>query len=419
MSTMHSRSTAEAVAFPKPKRGLGGWIEENILLGQSLPEYLKSLVTPFNGVASVILLVGAYAAIMRFTQGLGATTNLSNQYPWGLWIGFDVLSGVALAAGGYTLATTVYILRLKEFQPIVRPAILTGFLGYFFVVVGLLFDLGRPWRLPYPMFVSYGVSSVMFLVAWHVALYLSCQFVEFSPAVFEWLGWKRFRKWAVRVTLGATIFGVMLSTLHQSALGAMFLLAPGKVHPLWYSPLIPIFFFVSSIFAGLSMVIVECSLSHRFFHKICDPQNAPRLDSLVLGLGKAAAVVMFTYFGLKMIGVMHQDAWGYLATPMGNWFLVEVLGFVLAPCFAYVYAARIRSAKLVRLTAAWTVLGIVVNRINVSMVAFNWQLPERYFPAWSEVAVTLAIVTAAVLTYRWIVNRLPVLRPHPEFGYEE
>ena len=143
------------------------------------------------------------------------------------------------------------------------------------------------------------------------------------------------------------------------------------------------------------------------------------MDRLVLGLAKAAAVVMFTYFGIKVIGVMHQDAWGYLGTPLGLWFMVEMGGFVLLPCALYLYASAKRSARIARWTALWTVLGIVVNRVNVSMVAFNWQETERYFPRWTEFAVTLAIVTALVLTYRWVVNRMPVLRPHPEFGAEE
>ncbi len=394
------------------------WVEEKLFMGQSFPEYLRSLVTPFNAVAGAIVLIGLALSVERFTQGLGATTNLSDSYPWGLWIGFDVMTGVALAAGGYTLATTVYIFRLKEYKPIVRPAILTGFLGYFFVVVGLCFDLGRPWRLLYPYVVSMGVTSIMFLVAWHVGLYLTCQFVEFSPAVFEWLGWGRFRKWAVRVALGATIFGVMLSTLHQSALGALFLLAPGKIHPLWYSPLIPLFFFVSSIFAGLSMVIVESMISHKVFSDQVDGEHQARLGRLTIGLGKAASVVMFTYFGIKLIGVMHADAWGYLATPMGLWFLVEMLGFVLLPCFLFARGAIIGSVRLIRATAVIAVLGIILNRVNVSMVAFNWQMPERYFPRWSEFAITLAIVTLFILTFRWIVNRMPVLYEHPDFPSE-
>jgi Ni/Fe-hydrogenase subunit HybB-like protein len=161
-------------------------------MGQSLGAYLKSIVTPFNLVAAVILGAGIVLAVQRFSQGLAATTNLSNTNPWGIWIGFDVMSGVALAAGGYVIASAVYVFGLKDYQSIVRPAILTGFLGYLFVVVGLLFDLGRPWRLPFPVFVTVGgVASVMFLVAWHVFLYLTCQFVEFSPAVFNgWVGKK-------------------------------------------------------------------------------------------------------------------------------------------------------------------------------------------------------------------------------------
>ncbi len=395
------------------------WVEEKLFMGRTLPEYLASLVTPFNAVAGAIVLVGLAVAVQRFTLGLAATTNLNDTNPWGLWIGFDVLCGVALAAGGYTMATTVYVFGLKEYQPIVRPAVLTGFLGYFFVVVGLCFDLGRPWRLPFPYLGYFGVTSIMFLVAWHVGLYLACQFVEFSPAVFEWLGWRRVRQWAVRLTLGATIFGVMLSTLHQSALGGLFLLAPGKLHPLWYSPLLPVFFFVSSIFAGISMVIVESTLSHQAFKdQLGGNEHQARLDRLTFGLGKAAAVVMFTYFGIKLIGLMHADGFAMLGTPLGQWFLVELVGFVLGPCLLFSWGYLHRRLGVIRLAAALAVIGVILNRLDVSIIAFNWQEADRYVPRWSEVAVTLAIVTVGVLTYRWIVNRMPVLREDPEFGSE-
>ena len=406
------------IEYFEPGNGLRSWVREKLLLGQGLMEYLRSLVTPFNAIALIVLLVGIPVAVVRFTQGLAATTNLSDTNPWGLWIGVDVLSGVALAAGGYVIATAVHVFGLKEYKTIVRPAVLTGLLGYFFVVVGLLFDLGRPWRLPYPMLVSFGVTSVMFLVAWHVLLYLTCQFVEFCPAVFEWLGWKRVRKWAVRLTVGATVLGVMLSTLHQSALGALFLLTPGKLHPLWYSPLIPLFFFVSSIFAGISMVIVESMISHRVFNGDAGPEHNARLNNITLGLGKAASLVLFPYFWLKVIGVMHNDSWGLLSTPLGNWFLVEMLGFVLLPCLLYLWGAQTRNVNLVRFTAVLTVIGIIVNRVNVSIIAFNWNAAERYVPRWTEVVITITIITIAILTFRWIVNRMPVLREHPAFKGE-
>lgn len=396
----------------------GTWLTKQLFMGQSPGEYARGLITPFNLIALIILCIGIPLAWIRFTEGLASTTNLTDNYPWGLWIGFDVLCGVALAAGGYVLASAVYLFGLKDYRPLVRPAILTGFLGYFFVVVGLCFDLGRPWRLPYPMFVSFGVTSVMFLVGWHVALYLTVQFVEFCPTVFEWLGANKLRKWVMKLTIGATIFGVILSTLHQSALGALFLLAPGKVHPLWYSQFIPVFFFISSIAAGLSMVIVESMLSHRIFRTQVAGHDASHIDRLVLGLGKAAAVVLFSYFCLKWIGVAHGQHWGLLLTPYGYWFLLEVLGFVLLPCLLFGYAVRKQSAALVRFASVLSVLGIVLNRLNVSVITFQWDMPDRYFPRWTEFAVTITIIMLGLLTFRWMVNRMPVLRDHPAYATE-
>ncbi len=395
------------------------WIRSQVFLGMSWREYWRSLQTPFNYIATAILAVGLPITWLRFTRGLEAVTNLTNDNPWGLWIGFDVLCGVALAAGGYCLASAVHIFGLKQYYPIVRPAILTGFLGYFFVVVGLCFDLGRPWRLPYPMFVSYGVTSVMFLVGWHVALYLAVQFLEFCPTIFEWLGWEKVRTWVVKLTIGATVFGVILSTLHQSALGAMFLLAPAKLHPLWYSAFIPVLFFISSMAAGLSMVIFESTLSHRFFGHQISREDHANSDKLTIGLGRAASIVLFTYFCLKWIALAHGNHWDLLATNYGRLFLLEVVGFVLLPLMLLVRGVRNRHAGLIRLAAVWTILGIIFNRLNVSIFAFNWQLSDRYIPHWMEFAVTITIVTAGLLTFRWIVNRMPVLYVHPQYPKSE
>ncbi len=392
--------------------------KQKLFLGLGFRDYLKAQITPFNIIAAIILAVGIPVTWLRFTQGLAATTNLTDTYPWGLWIGVDVLCGVALAAGGFTLGSAVYLFGMKEYHPIVRPAVLTGFLGYFFVVIGLAFDLGRPWRLPYPMFVSYGVTSVMFLVGWHVALYLSCQFVEFCPAVLEWLGWKRWRKFAVSLTIGATIFGVILSTLHQSALGALFLLTPSKLHPLWYTPYLPVFFLHSAIIGGMTMVIFESMLSHKFFSKQINHHDHQNFDKLTLGLGKAAAVALFGYFGLKITGLAYGRHYDLVFTPLGYWWLLEVFGFVLGPCLLFVWAFRRRSPNWTRVAAIWTVLGIILNRVNISMIAFNWKEPERYVPKWSEFVVTIMIITVGIITFRWIVNRMPILWEHPEYESE-
>jgi Ni/Fe-hydrogenase subunit HybB-like protein len=375
------------------------------------------LLTPFNVVAGLILAVGIPVMVIRFTMGLGACTNLSDNTAWGLWIGFDVLVGVALAAGGYVTSCAVYIFGMKAYHPIVRPAVLTGFLGYALVAVGLLFDIGRPWRLPYPFVMSQGWTSVMFEVAACVGLYLTVLFLEFLPMPFEWLRWKKLRKFFIELTIPLTILGVILSTLHQSSLGALFTITPGKLHPLWYTPYLGILFFVSSVAAGLSMVIFESGISHRVFSSRLDPDHPVDHDALTLGLTKAAALVLFTYFGMKVMALAHGNHWDLLNTPYGAWYLVEVIGFVLLPCILYARAYRGKDPRLARFTAAWTAAGIVLNRLNVSIIAFNWQLPldERYIPSWMEIAVTVSLVTLGVLAFRWTAERMPVMAEHPDY----
>jgi Ni/Fe-hydrogenase subunit HybB-like protein len=391
------------------------WFQERFLLGLSPLDYLKSLLRPVDLVFGLILAIGYPIIIYRFVYGLGAATNLSQTTPWGLWIGLDMLSGIALAAGGYTIATTVHVFGMKQYHPIVRPAILTGFLGYLFAVIGLVADLGRPWNLWVPMIASYGTTSVMFEVAWCVALYSTVLFLEFSPSLLEWLGLDKWRARVVKLTLGLTVLGMLLSTLHQSSLGALFLMAPTKLHPLWYSTYVPVFFFVSSLCAGIAMVIVESGLSHRLFAHRVDHSSHMDLDALTLGLAKAGAVVLFAYFFLKLQGLADGGHWALLNTPYGYWFLFEVLGFVLLPSLLFAYGARSGRVRLVRGVAAWTVLGVVVNRLNVAIIAMNWNVPERYFPSGMEIMTSITIIATGVLVFRFIVNRMPVLAELPEY----
>jgi Ni/Fe-hydrogenase subunit HybB-like protein len=256
---------------------------------------------------------------------------------------------------------------------------------------------------------------VMFEVAWCVCLYLTVLAFEFMPPVFEWLDWPRARRIALKMTVALTVLGLMLSTLHQSSLGALFLIAKDKIHPLWYSSSIPLFFFVSSIIAGLSMVIVESALSHRAFRDQHNPAKPVDLDGITLGLGRGAAVVLFSYFFLKLQGFLDGGRWDLLNTRYGYWFLFEMLGFILVPSLLYAWATHYRKVGVVRATAAWTVLGIVVSRINLSIVAMNWSRPVAYVPSWMEILVSLTIITMGILTFRWIVNRMPVLREDPAY----
>jgi Ni/Fe-hydrogenase subunit HybB-like protein len=369
----------------------------------------KKVFTPFNLISGLIIVVGLVLIGLRLFKGLGAVTNLSQTTPWGLWIGFDVMCGVALAAGGYTIAATVHLFGLKNWEPLVRPAILTGLLGYILVVVGLVLDLGQPWRMPFIMLFPRGVTSVLFEVGMCVAAYLTVQVLEFVPAFWEWLGWDKVRRFWSRLTVWLAILGVVLSTLHQSSLGSLFLIAPTKLHPLWYSMYLPLFFFISSIVAGLSMVIVESALSHRLFAYRLSSSSHFDLDELTLGLGKAAAAVLYVYFFLKLIGLADGNHWDLLNTPYGHLYLLEIIGFVAVPCALYVFGVRTRNVKAVRIAGAWTVIGIIFNRFNVSMIAMNWQISPHYRPSWMEVTVSLALVTMGVWVFRWLVNRLPVM----------
>ena len=377
------------------------------------------ILTPFNIISAVIIGVAAVLLFFRFTQGLGSVTNLSQDFPWGLWIGFDVITGVAFAGGAYVITFLVYILNIKKYHPIARVTVLNGFLAYVFYAGALLLDLGRPWNVINPIIGnSFGVSSVMFLVAWHFMLYMMAEFIEFSPALAEWLGLKKARKILHSLTLGAVIFGITLSTLHQSGLGALFLMAKDKIHPLWYTEFIPILFFISSIFAGLSMVIFEGSISNKVFKDKISEEHHKGHNSIVFGLGRICAGTMFVYLFLKVLVFIHGEQWIYLNTPMGYWFLVEILGFVTIPCILFLMGLRHHNITYIKIASITALIGIILNRLNVSIIAFKWYAPDRYIPSWMEIEITLAVIAVEILVFRWIINRMPILNEPPEWVKE-
>lgn len=388
--------------------------------GQLKPK--GKLLTVFNVISLPIILLGGVLIILRLTKGLGFATNLSQEFPWGIWIGFDVMVGVAFAGGAYILTFVVYILRAEKYHPVIRATVLNGFLAYVFYAGAILLDLGRWWNIVNPILGNkFGVNSVLFLVSWHFLLYMISLFIEFSPVVAEWLGLKRVRKIVGSLTIGAVIFGIALSTLHQSGLGALLLMAKGKIHPLWYTEFIPVFYFVSSIFAGLSMVIFEGSISHKVFGHQLDHEAHASFNKILLGLGKACAGALFVYFFMKVLLLIHGKQWALLATPMGTWYLVEIIGFVLLPCFLFLRGVRYQDFTVIRIAAIVSMLGIIINRLNYSVIAYKWYIPfsERYFPSWMEIAITLAIIFTEVWVFRWISNRMPVLQKSPDWVAEE
>jgi Ni/Fe-hydrogenase subunit HybB-like protein len=392
-------------------------------VGQDLWKFILSelkpkgkLLTPFNIISAPIILLGLVLIVLRFATGLGATTNLSQEFPWGIWIGLDVVTGVAFAAGAYIVTFLVYVLRMEKYHSIVRATVLNGFLAYIFYAGALTLDLGRPWKIINPIIGnSFGVSSVLFLVAWHFLLYMLAQFIEFSPAVAEWLGLKRLRKILGTLTVGAVVFGICLSMLHQSGLGAMFLLAPAKLHPLWYTEYIPVLFILSSVFAGMSIVIIEGTISHRVFrHQISAEHHAKHMDIMV-GLSRLAAAALFVYFFMKILVLVHGMHFHELLTPMGYLYLVEMIGFVVLPFLIFVMGAKNRDRKLLLSGAIISALGIIFNRLNISVIAFKWYAPVHYVPSWIEIVVTLAVVFGEIWAFRWVANRMPVFAESPQW----
>jgi Ni/Fe-hydrogenase subunit HybB-like protein len=380
------------------------------------------LLTPFNLISAPIILLGVLLILYRLARGMGAVTNLSQEFPWGIWIGFDVMVGVAFAGGAYVLTFVVYILRSDKYHSIIRATVLNGLLAYVFYAGAIFLDLGRWWNITNPLWGNkFGVNSVLFLIAWHFLLYMLAEFVEFSPAIAEWLGLRKLRKILGSLTVGAVIVGIALSTLHQAGLGALFMMAKGKVHPLWYTEFIPVLFFVSSIFAGLSMVIFEGTISHKVFSDKISHEDHAAYDDMLIGLSQGCAVAMFVYFFAQFLILIHGWHWALLNTPMGYWYLTEMVGLVAIPCFMFFQGARYRNMLLIRTAAILAMIGIIVNRLNISIIAFKWWVPfsERYFPSWMEIVITLAIILTEIWVFRWIVNRMPVFGKPPAWAEEK
>lgn len=374
------------------------------------------IFTPFNIISFPIMLLGLYIIYIRFTQGIGSVTNLTQEVPWGLWISFDVVTGVAFAGGAYVLVFMVHILKLDKYKPIARVTVLNGFLAYLFYSIALLLDLGRPLNIINVIVGNnYGVSSVLFLVGWHFLLYMLALLLEFSPAVAEWLHAPKLRKALAGLTLGAVIFGITLSVLHQSGIGALFLMAKDKIHPLWYNQYLPLLFVVSSVFAGFSLVIFEGSISHKVFSDQLEPGSHKRHNQIVIGLSKICTMTLFVYLIMTVIVFVHQQNWHYLNSSMGTWFLIEIIGFVILPMILFFISYRKQNSLLVKIAAIMTLLGVLLNRLNVSMIGYNWDAAVRYVPTWKEVVVTLTIIFIEIWVFRWIVRRMPVLRKSPSW----
>ncbi len=362
----------------------------------------KVKITFWRVVLALLLIAGAYATILRFARGLGASTNLNDAFPWGIWIGFDVMCGVMLAAGGFTLTAAVYLFNLKKFKPIVRPTVLTAFLGYQLVVVALLFDLGRSYRIWHPL-VMWNPHSVMFEVAWCVTLYSIVLSLEFGGVLFERFKLFKLLRIQKMLLIPMVIAGVLLSTLHQSSLGSLYLIVPNKLHPFWYSPILPILFFLSAICVGLAMTIFESSMSAKHFGKQLELP-------LIQSLGRTLLVMLCVYTVVRFEDLLHRGALSLfskngLETPL---FLMEICLVSVLPISLLLIPKVRESPKGLYLSAVLCLLGFVTNRMNVAITGMETASGQHYFPKWTELAVTLAIIAFGFFVFALAVNYLPI-----------
>ena len=351
--------------------------------------------------------LAASVGITRFFYGIGAVSNLSDKTPWGLWIGFDVVSGVALAAGGFVITATVYIFGKEEFRPIVKPAVLTAFLGYLAVVTGLLFDLGLPWNI-WHMIIFWNPHSPLFEVGWCVMLYSGVLLLEFSPVPLEETSkYAKIRAFLMKFRLVFVIAGIMLSTLHQSSLGSLFLIVPYKVHQLWHTPIMPILFFISAIGLGLMMVSLE-SLVTSYLYK-----RKPELH-LISRLGRAAIWVLATYLIVRIGDIVLRDKIHFLTE--GSWesnlFITELLIAVILPMVLLSMRGIRNSISGAWVCSVLVVVGFVFNRINTSGISMI-SSTEAYFPSWMEVAISAGVVSGAVLVFLFAVEHFRVWESKP------
>jgi Ni/Fe-hydrogenase subunit HybB-like protein len=386
-------------------------------LSITLPKFLRIGALPL--VLLALMAIAAVVAFARYAFGIGTISDLSYSYPWGFWISFDLFTGVVISSGGFLMAGTVYILRIKEFQPLLRPSVLTAFLGYIMVAVALLVDLGQPLRIWY-MMIHWNHTSVLLEIGICVMSYLTVLAIEFAPVVLE-----RFPKLhrvahlIHKFIMPFVIFGVVLSTLHQSSLGSLLLIQPTKLHPLWWTPILPIMFFTSAISVGLSMIILESSLSSRYFQRGLETH-------LLEKLAKALPIALGIYGLLKFGELAVAGELGYLFTSgtMSILFWAEILIGVITPMVWFSIKKNRASSNGLLTGAVITLLGLILNRFNVSWFAVKHPDPLTYiptfmgnvdyFPTFPEVAVSIGIFAAGIMAFGLLAKYFPVFEAEHE-----
>jgi Ni/Fe-hydrogenase subunit HybB-like protein len=367
-------------------------------------------LTFWKSVSVIIGIIGIYSLFIRFAKGLGVSTNLSDMVPWGLWIGFDFI-GVGLAASGFTIAAAAHIFNNHKFEPFARPAILTAYIGYMMVVALLIIDLGKPENFWHPL-VMWNIHSVMFEITWCVICYSTVLTIEFAPVVLEKFNFHKLLKIVKKVTPAVVIMGVLFSTLHQSSFGSLYLIVPAKVYPLWYSSFLPLHFFISCIAAGLSMIIFEAYLCARAFKQ---GLNIRILSSL----GKGVLIVLIIELVFKFVELFSTGNSSLLFADLSEtyFFWLEIFVGSVIPIWILMHPKYKVNRMGLYFAAIFTISGFILNRMNVCVTSLIRSSGQSYSPSFEEVGITLFLVLAAMLAFKFVVVKFPVFEK--DESYEE
>jgi Ni/Fe-hydrogenase subunit HybB-like protein len=364
-------------------------------------------ITLWRTIVALIFLTGLYATYARFALGFAKATNLTDPQPWGLWVGLGTLCGVGLSAGGFAIAAAVYLLGFERYRPVLRAAVLVSFLGYSSVIAGMMYELGLPWRIWHPIFM-WNRASMLFEISWCVMLYSTVLALEFSPALVEKIPWIGLRTWYLRwhheILVGLVMAGVVLSSLHQSFLGGLYLLTKGKLDPLWYSPYLTTLFYLSAIPAGLAVTVMALYLSVRSLNVKLDP-------NVLSEVGRVIAPLLALYGIFRAVDLSKNGAlpylWMWREETLSFW--LEIGLFVIAPLVLLNLPKVRNNPQSLYWTCATVVGGFMANRLNVSITGLQSSSGVYYVPKWTEFAATLLVLTCAVLVFRYAVIYLDIL----------
>lgn len=359
-------------------------------------------------ISVLIVIIGLFSTFNRFYYGLGATTNLHDMIPWGLWIGFDFI-GVGLAAAGFTIAATVHIFNIHKYEPLVRPAILTAYLSYSVVVFLLIIDLGRPEHFWHPL-VMWNIHSVMFEITWCLICYTTVLILEFAPVVLKKYNIIAPIKYLKKISIPVIIAGIIFSTLHQSSFGSLYLIVPNKLHPLWYSSLLPVHFFISCIAAGLSMIIFESYQVARAFTREDGFQNTQLKLDILSGASFAVLIALIAGLLLKIYDFVDNGKLSYLtvfSTETYLFYLEIVIGSVV-PIWMLSYKKFREDRKWLYIISVCVICGLILNRLNVSITGLAASSGVNYFPSFDEISITMMLAILAIFSFRTISKNFPV-----------